>query len=77
MWVVLGIIVVTIGIIIFEVPPLVQKGFKKELVVFSILLAIGAVLSILKALEVKIINPFDILTTIYKPFANLILAIFE
>jgi|LSQX01.2.fsa_nt_gb hypothetical protein len=52
---------------IVEVPKLLRSGSFKELWAFSLLLALGVVLSILKALKVEIGNPSDLFAWIYSP----------
>ncbi|PZX02423.1 hypothetical protein C7437_11115 [Psychrobacillus insolitus] len=68
----LGILLVATVIIIIEVPSLLEKKQKKELIVFSILLIIGVTLSILRAFGINIPNPLDLLTFIFKPMNDLI-----
>ena len=68
----LGILLVASVIIIIEVPSLLEKKQKKELIVFSILLFIGVTLSILRAFGINIPNPLDLLTFIFKPMNDLI-----
>jgi len=52
---------------IVEVPKLIQTKLFKELWAFSLLLALGVVLSILKSLKVDIGNPSDLFAWIYSP----------
>ena len=68
----LGILLVATVIIFIEVPSLLEKKQKKELIVFSILLFIGVTLSILRAFGINIPNPLDLLTFIFKPMNDLI-----
>ena len=68
----LGILLVATVIIIIEVPSLLEKKQKKELIVFSILLTIGVTLSILRAFGINIPNPLDLLTFIFKPMNDLV-----
>ena len=68
----IGILLVSAAILWIEVPPLLEKKYKKELLVFSILLVIGVGLSITLALEKPIPNPFDLLTFIFKPLNDVI-----
>ena len=68
----LGILLVATVIIFIEVPSLLEKKQKKELIVFSILLIIGVTLSILRAFGINIPNPLDLLTFIFKPMNDLI-----
>lgn len=74
---VLGVIVVAIGIAIYEVPSLIKKNLKKELFIFSILLVFALTLSIAKILYEDIPNPLDGLTVIYKPLSDLIIGILK
>jgi hypothetical protein len=52
---------------IVEVPKLLRAKSSKELWVFSLLLALGVSLSILKSLKVEIGNPADLFAWIYSP----------
>lgn len=64
---VIGILLIAVIILVIEVPPLRKKKHKKELIVFSILLAIGVGLSIAQALGKTIPNPMEFLKLVYKP----------
>ncbi|KQL36121.1 hypothetical protein [Psychrobacillus sp. FJAT-21963] len=68
----IGILLIAAAILWIEVPPLLEKKYKKEFLVFSILLAIGVGLGITLALEKTIPNPLDLLTIIFKPLDNVI-----
>ena len=68
----LGILLVATVIIFVEVPPLLEKKQKKELIVFTIILIIGVTLSILRSFGINIPNPLDLLTFIFKPMNDLI-----
>lgn len=67
MFKVMGILLLVALIARFEVPSLLLKGNKKELVVFLLFLSIGTGLGIIQALEKPIPNPLDLLTFILKP----------
>ncbi|CAH0313531.1 hypothetical protein SRABI96_05108 [Peribacillus sp. Bi96] len=67
-----GILVIIAAIIAIDVPPLMRKKLKKELWIFSILLLFGTALSIAQALNIKIPNPLDWITAIYKPLSDMI-----
>ena len=54
-----------------EVPKLLREKSYKEFFVFSLLLALGVVLTILKALKVDIGNPSDLFAWIYSPLEGI------
>ena len=68
----LGILLVAAFIVKMEVPALLKTKKKKELILFSVLLAIGVGLGIGKSIGMPIPNPMDFLTFIYKPLNNVI-----
>ncbi|MGB5944721.1 hypothetical protein [Paenisporosarcina sp.] len=68
----LGILLVAGTICLFEVPPLLKKQQKKELLVFSILLLFGVALSIFFTVSKSIPNPLDYITFIFKPLSEVI-----
>lgn len=67
---VIGILLIAASILWMEVPPLLEKKYKKELLVFSILLTIGIGLSIAQGLGKAIPNPLDLLTLVFQPIHN-------
>ncbi|MCM3676123.1 hypothetical protein M3699_20215 [Peribacillus simplex] len=67
-----GILVIVAVIIAIDVPHLLRKKLKKELWIFSILLLFGTALSIAQAQKIKIPNPLDWITAIYKPLSDMI-----
>jgi hypothetical protein len=77
MWIIIGILLVTILIIVFEVPPLWKKRKKKELIVFSFLLVFGTGLCIAQSLAMKIPNPLDLITFIYKPLSDVMMMLLK
>ncbi|MFD4931328.1 hypothetical protein ACFWMS_20820 [Peribacillus butanolivorans] len=66
------ILVIVAIIIAIDVPSLLRKKLKKELWIFSVLLLFGTALSIAQALNIKIPNPLDGITAIYKPLSDMI-----
>jgi len=74
---ILGILAVGIGIALYEVPTLLNKKLKRELWVFSILLIVGIILSIMESLNMDIPNPADWSNIIFKPFSDWIFSILE
>ncbi|MBP1994821.1 hypothetical protein [Paenibacillus eucommiae] len=72
---VLGILAVTAMIIWFEVPSLWKRGLKRELIVFSILLILGAGVSIAKSSHIQVPNPLDMMNVMFKPLGDFIFGI--
>ncbi|ARJ37698.1 hypothetical protein SporoP8_01650 [Sporosarcina ureae] len=68
----ISILLIVAAIVWFEVPPLLDKKQKKELLAFSILLAIGVVLGIILGFGKTIPTPMDLLTFLFTLFTNLI-----
>ena len=68
----IGILLFAAIILWIEVPPLLEKKYKKELLVFSILLAIGVGLSITLGFGKSIPNPLDLITFVFKPLNDVI-----
>lgn len=68
----LGILLIAGTICLFEVPPLMKKQQKKELLVFSILFLFGVALSIFFTVSNSIPNPLDYITFIFKPLSEVI-----
>jgi Na+/melibiose symporter-like transporter len=68
----LGILLVASAICLFEVPPLLKKQQKRELLVFSVLLLFGVALSIFFTIGKTIPNPLDYITFIFKPLSEVI-----
>ena len=66
----LGILLIAAVILWIEVPPLLKKKQKKELLVFSILLTVGIVLSMTLAFGKPILNPLEFLTFIFTPIVD-------
>lgn len=77
MWVIFGILALTVVIAFIDVPYLLKQGLKKELWTFSILLLLGTGFSIAEGVQVEIPNPMDALAFIYKPFIDLLFGLFK
>lgn len=69
----IGILVISTAISLFEIPNLLKSNKTKELWVFIILLLIGTSLSIAVFLKVKLPNPLDWITFIFKPVSEFIM----
>lgn len=53
-----------------EVPPLLKRGLKKEVMVFLVFLFICILLSIAQGLHAKLPNPLQWLTIVYRPLSE-------
>lgn len=67
-----AILVISIFITFFELPPLIKDKLFKESVIFCSLLSIGTLLSILISFGIHFPNPSVWLITIMKPLSNFI-----
>ncbi|RAP75744.1 hypothetical protein [Paenibacillus montanisoli] len=74
-WNLSGIIVASLFVIGVEVPYLRRKGYKKELLVFSMLLAAGILLSVLEVIKIPLPNPLDMITAVYQPISDFVYAL--
>ncbi|WP_227940051.1 hypothetical protein [Alkalihalobacillus deserti] len=72
-----GIIMTAIVIAMFEVPSLLKNKFKKELWVFGLLLTFATGLNVAMCVDVKIPNPLDFMTMVFKPVSDLIFSSLE
>lgn len=68
----IGILIIAAIIVYIEVPSLLKKKYKKELIVFSIILTIGVGMSIAHSFGKSIPNPIDFLTFIFMPLHDAI-----
>ena len=68
----IGIIVITIAIIIFEVPQLKKAYGKKELWIFFLFLFIGTGMGIAESNQFKLPNPLDWFSIVFKPLNEMI-----
>lgn len=62
----LFVISISTLIIIYELPNLKKSNDKKEIYLFSVLLLIGTILGIVKALDINIPNPLDLISFIFQ-----------
>jgi len=56
---------------LLEIPKMLKKKQDRELWAFSVLLALGTVVAVLRSLDVKIPNPSDIVLWIYSPLSEI------
>lgn len=66
------LILLFIGIALFEVPGLVKKKMWPELAAFSVFLLIGMCLSIPQVLGVKMPNPNKAIEALFMPIAEML-----
>ncbi|MGQ4667035.1 hypothetical protein ACUIJN_14605 [Metabacillus halosaccharovorans] len=68
----LWILIITTAIIVFEVPKLKKSFGKKEIWVFFILLFIGTGMGIAESNQIKLPNPLDWFSIVFKPLNEII-----
>jgi len=65
------LIMVFIGIILFEVPNLIREKHWRELTVFSVFLLLAFILSLLQTIGVKILSPMQGIQYVFKDLLHL------
>jgi hypothetical protein len=70
-------VVFSLAIAYSVLPNLKKKGEKKTIIVFSIILSIGAALNIAIGLKKNIPSPLDFITFILTPIRKLLLTLFQ
>lgn len=65
------LVIAFLGIILFEVPGLIQKKYWRELAVFSGFLLFAFIISLLQVLGVKLPNPNQGITEIVKAIISI------
>lgn len=69
------ILLISASIAFAIIPTLKKNKEKKTIVIFSILLLIGAALNIGVSLRLKIPSPLDLVTFIFSPIRDLIISL--
>ncbi|RAK22282.1 hypothetical protein B0I26_102274 [Anoxybacillus vitaminiphilus] len=64
------LLLATIIILFIDLPEMIQKQLKKEIIVYSLLLIAGIILSILHMLQVPLFNPTDLIVWMFRPFVE-------
>ncbi|WP_249660411.1 hypothetical protein VO178_13200 [Lysinibacillus fusiformis] len=72
MLIALGILIISIAVVVIELPKL-KKGGSKLTWAFSILLVIGTSLNIAISLNVFIVSPLDAIMYIFEPISNFLI----
>lgn len=62
---------------IIEIPKMLKSKLYKELLSFSLLLACGTILGVLKSLNINIPNPSDLVAWIYSPLSGAMKSFFK
>ncbi|WHH58633.1 hypothetical protein QKW49_23025 [Petroclostridium sp. X23] len=65
------LIMVFIGIALFEVPDLIRKKYRRELIVFSLFLLLAFTMAILQTIGVEIPNPSNGIAYVVKDLLGL------
>lgn len=68
---VLLLVIVFLGVVLFELPGLIQKKYWRELITVSFFLSIGFILSLLLVMGIKLPNPSNALVYIFKEVLHL------
>lgn len=71
---VLGVLLIVALIIAIEVPLMWRKKLIKEMWVFSFLLLLGTLFSLINALHISVDKPLSWMIFIYKPVADMVSA---
>jgi hypothetical protein len=67
-----GLLAVSILIAWLECPKLLKRKMTRELWAFSLLLLLGTAVGIAHALRMKLPNPLDLITFLYKPVSDVV-----
>ncbi|SHN48958.1 hypothetical protein [Desulfitobacterium chlororespirans] len=68
---ILLLVIVFLGVVLFELPELIQKKYWRELITVIFLLSIGFILSLLLAMGIEVPNPSNALVYIFKEVLHL------
>ncbi len=68
---ILLLVIVFLGVVLFELPELIQKRYWRELITVTFLLSIGFILSLLLAMGIEVPNPSNALIYIFKEVLHL------
>jgi hypothetical protein len=60
-----------------EIPGMLKKKQMKDFTVFTLLLAFGGTLAVLKCLKVEIPNPSDMIAWFFSPFSKIVETLLE
>lgn len=77
MFISVTILIVSIIIAYIIIPPLMKKGEKKTIVVFTIILTTGAILNIAIGLKMNVPSPLDFISDILMPIRKLLISLLQ
>jgi hypothetical protein len=66
----LAVLMFSTVLCITEIPKMLKERLYRELWTFSILLAAGTILTVLKSLDAEIPNPSEFIAWVYSPLAE-------
>ncbi|MFE5317066.1 hypothetical protein ACFQ88_00020 [Paenibacillus sp. NPDC056579] len=69
-WKILAMVSISVLMAVVELPSLLKKNQKKEIVIFWTLLGTGTAISIAMILHVQIPNPADGIMILYRPVSD-------
>lgn len=69
------ILLASVAIAYIVIPPLNKKGEKKTILVFSIILSIGAIINIAIGIKKNLPSPLDFITYIFTPLREFLLSL--
>ncbi|MGI6534529.1 MAG: hypothetical protein ACOX4H_07420 [Bacillota bacterium] len=67
---ILAVLMFSTVLCITEIPKMLKERLYRELWTFSILLAAGTILTVLKSLDAEIPNPSEFIAWVYSPLAE-------
>ncbi|AFL99159.1 MULTISPECIES: hypothetical protein [Desulfitobacterium] len=68
---ILLLVIVFLGVVLFEIPNLIQKKHWRELITVTFFLSIGFILSLLLTMGIEVPNPSKALVYIFKEVLHL------
>lgn len=66
------LVAIFIGIILYDIPKLVKQKMWKELITYSIIMAIGMALGIPQVYKIRPPNPNDAIEAIFRPIGEML-----
>ena len=64
------ITIIVIGVLIYELPPLIKEHMWRETAAFLILLILGTFLAVAQVIDAKIPNPVDFIEILFTPVSD-------